>query len=112
MEDLIVLLVLAFLIFLISTLKKTTGGKIKGLRGETTKNWGVTLPSWGETKGRLGENPPLPGERVINKRTRTVKALSPNIGNKFSKKKDVPYRKGTSLPYSLLEVLYICFIPY
>jgi hypothetical protein len=89
--------VLAFfilLIFLISTLKKTTGGKIKGLRGETIKNWGVTRPSWGETKSRLGENPLLPGERVINKRTRTVKALSPkDIGNKFSKKR-CPLSKG------------------
>jgi hypothetical protein len=108
--------VLAFfilLIFLFSTLKKTTGGKIKGLRGETTKNWGVTRPSWGETKSRLGENPPLPGERVINKRTRTVKALSPkDIGNKFSKNKKMSLIKRTSFPYALFELLYICFIPY
>jgi hypothetical protein len=42
--------------------------------GETAWFWGVTRSSRGETKCQTGVKAFLTGERVINKRTRAVKA--------------------------------------
>ncbi|MCM3733090.1 hypothetical protein M3196_15665 [Fictibacillus nanhaiensis] len=50
-------------------------GEDKASRGETSNLWGETDPRWGETVITcLDETPSIMGERVINKRTRTVKA--------------------------------------
>lgn len=54
-------------------LRKASLGENERLRGETALIRGATPPGWGESSTQSGETFPILGERVRNKRTRTVK---------------------------------------
>jgi hypothetical protein len=54
-------------------LEKHLRGEDEWLSGETSRFRGAVRLGWGGTRTRLGLNPSALGERVINKRSRTVK---------------------------------------
>lgn len=59
--------------FFLKKLRKASLGENERLRGETALIRGATPPGWGESSTISGETFPILGERVRNKRTRTVK---------------------------------------